>query len=255
MPAFKDLTGKRFERLVAVSKANRRTAGGNKVTYWNCKCDCGNIKQVSTGHLSSGRTVSCGCFKAEGYWSREFIDLTGQRVGRLTVLGRGESQKDKRGTRRTMWRVKCDCSPDKEFLVNRANLRGGSTQSCGCYQKEQTAKYGRKEPFKTPYRNLVRAAEKRGITVALTLEQYQSIAADQPPCHYCELPIVWAAHNSPESGRGHNLDRKDSGTGYTVENVVPCCAGCNESKMCRSYAEWVFIGKAIKSYREGRNRE
>lgn len=57
-----DLAGKRFGRLVAIRLSNRRS--GRK-TYWDCKCDCGNLKTVRTDILKNGTTLSCGCLKKE----------------------------------------------------------------------------------------------------------------------------------------------------------------------------------------------
>ena len=56
MPKALDLTNKRFGSLVAVKKAESR----NKKTYWLCKCDCGDFKEVQTCHLVSGAIKSCG---------------------------------------------------------------------------------------------------------------------------------------------------------------------------------------------------
>lgn len=54
----KDLTGKRFGKLIALKKTEKRN-GHNII--WKCKCDCGKITYVSTNHLSDGHTKSCGC--------------------------------------------------------------------------------------------------------------------------------------------------------------------------------------------------
>lgn len=32
-----------------------------------CKCDCGKIVEINQSHLKSGRIISCGCYKKEGY--------------------------------------------------------------------------------------------------------------------------------------------------------------------------------------------
>lgn len=61
MPKALDLTGKRFGRLIAISKAESR----NSKTYWLCKCDCGVEKEIQTGNLTSGATRSCGCLEKE----------------------------------------------------------------------------------------------------------------------------------------------------------------------------------------------
>lgn len=54
----KDLTNQRFGSLVVQELAyidNYRRA------IWNCKCDCGNIVQVSSHGLLSKANTSCGC--------------------------------------------------------------------------------------------------------------------------------------------------------------------------------------------------
>lgn len=53
------------------------------------------------------------------------IDLTGQRFGMLTVLGRSEKPHS-----HMCWRCRCDCG--KQIDVFSANLRRGHTVSCGC---------------------------------------------------------------------------------------------------------------------------
>ena len=60
------------------------------------------------------------------------IDLTGQRFGRLVVLERAENRAE-----RTYWRCQCDCGKIKD--ISTKTLRNGSTQSCGCLQKERAS--------------------------------------------------------------------------------------------------------------------
>lgn len=60
----------------------------------------------------------------------KFIDLTGQRFGRLVVI----SLVYKDMTSQSFWVSRCDCGVEK--IVSRNNLRRGNTQSCGCYKKE-----------------------------------------------------------------------------------------------------------------------
>lgn len=56
-------------------------------------------------------------------------DLTGHRFGRLTVLCRMPSQKE-----RTMWQCKCDCG---NIVQSEAyNIKTGNTSSCGCLKME-----------------------------------------------------------------------------------------------------------------------
>lgn len=53
----KDLSGQRFGRLTVVEIVGRK----DRSVVWRCKCDCGNIKDISAKHLSDGATKSCGC--------------------------------------------------------------------------------------------------------------------------------------------------------------------------------------------------
>ena len=67
------------------------------------------------------------------------IDLTGKRFGRLTVLERAENYKYTLDcglyTTKATWRCKCDCGA--ECIVIGANLRRGSTRSCGCLRRDK----------------------------------------------------------------------------------------------------------------------
>ena len=56
MPKALDLKGQRFGKLIAIKKAKSK----NGKTYWLCRCDCGEYKEIQTCHLTSGTTQSCG---------------------------------------------------------------------------------------------------------------------------------------------------------------------------------------------------
>ncbi|HFK1476726.1 hypothetical protein OCF13_26385 [Bacillus tropicus] len=64
----------------------------------------------------------------------EFIDLTGKKFGRLTVVERVENDKYKN----VRFRCICDCGNHK--VIYRNALATGRTVSCGCYNKEATSK-------------------------------------------------------------------------------------------------------------------
>lgn len=59
----------------------------------------------------------------------KFIDLTGQKFGRLLVLERAENKYG-----RTAWKCKCDCGNYKE--VTSYDLKSQKIKSCNCLQKE-----------------------------------------------------------------------------------------------------------------------
>lgn len=62
MGKFIDLTGKRFGKLIVLNKSG---VAKNRQSIWRCRCDCGNIKNVIYGNLTSGYTRSCGCLLKE----------------------------------------------------------------------------------------------------------------------------------------------------------------------------------------------
>ena len=55
----KDLIGDKFGKLLPLYPERK-----NGRIFWVCKCDCGNIINLSGTHLRAGHTLSCGCLKA-----------------------------------------------------------------------------------------------------------------------------------------------------------------------------------------------
>ena len=64
----------------------------------------------------------------------KFIDLTGNRYGRLFVIERAENKKRNNNKTRIMWKCVCDCG--NTVIVESAHLRSGHSQSCGCITKK-----------------------------------------------------------------------------------------------------------------------
>lgn len=62
-------------------------------------------------------------------------DLAGRQFGRLTVIEFAGTHTAPCGTKRKMWRCKCECG--KESIVNTSNLLNGTTKSCGCWKYEK----------------------------------------------------------------------------------------------------------------------
>lgn len=58
-----DYTGKKFGMLYVIKETPHRAK--NRSIMWLCKCDCGNIKEISTESLTKG-AYSCGCIKSKG---------------------------------------------------------------------------------------------------------------------------------------------------------------------------------------------
>ena len=60
----------------------------------------------------------------------KFIDIVGEKYGRLTVK---ECIKNEKG----MWICKCECDCGNETNVYKSNLMSGYVKSCGCIRKEK----------------------------------------------------------------------------------------------------------------------
>ena len=105
-----DMRGQRFGKLVVREYINEQR--------WLCDCDCGGTKIAHRNHLLDGRTTHCDECRAIKH-----EDLTGQRFGKLVA-------KEYIGNK--TWLCECDCTPGKLKPILSANLKNGSTVSCGC---------------------------------------------------------------------------------------------------------------------------
>lgn len=191
-----------------------------------------------------------------------FIDLTGQKFGKLTVLEVGE-----RRNHFIFWKCLCECGNKKN--IRGSDLKKGATRSCGCLLRRKGKVPGNKESdrkialLKSEYSRLKLQAKRRGIPVMLSFEEFSFLVIE--PCHYCgetgskkktdyDLKRKMIISNFVLSFNG--IDRKDSLKGYTKDNSVACCTTCNTAKnnmALQEFIQWLervynhnsllFIGK------------
>ena len=153
--ALKDETNNRYGKLLVLNRDFSKP-GSKKNGYWLCKCDCGNTTIVNGTKLRKGETKSCGCLKKE---SKNFIDMTGQKFGKLLVLEKVSSS----NTGLAQWKCQCDCG--NITIVTGSHLRNGHTQSCGCLQKEVFSKINIEDITNQRFGKLIaleRTKEKKG---------------------------------------------------------------------------------------------
>lgn len=144
--SYEDLTGKNFGRWTVLGRGEDRinTAGYHKRT-WICRCSCDKhtVKEVREDILKKGESKSCGCLQREKAKENGFIDLTGQKFGRLTVKKLAEPYiNPTTGKKINQWLCDCDCGT-KDVVVRGTFLRNKTTQSCGCLQKEKASLTGK----------------------------------------------------------------------------------------------------------------
>ena len=115
-----NLIGKRFGKLEVVEYAGLTEKGGQRVSQWLCRCDCGNTCLTESYLLKSGRRRSCGCLRISSE------KLAGMRFGKLTVL---EEDKEQSTTLRKVI-CRCDCGTTRSYSFR--DLKNGKILSCGC---------------------------------------------------------------------------------------------------------------------------
>lgn len=130
-----DLKGQRFGKLLVLYRAPDYIAPTTKAhrTQWHCRCDCGVEKDIDATVLKTGKVVSCGCHSAKLAHDNKYLDLQGQRFGKLTVISPAPPRilPDKNRVRRIMqWNCRCDCGNTR--IASTTDLRSGDAHSCGC---------------------------------------------------------------------------------------------------------------------------
>ena len=126
-----DLTGHVFNRLTVIKKSENI----GKETAWECLCSCGNTFVTRTKTIRAGEALSCGCLQrevAKNTGAAKAKDLAGMVFGRLTVIERSGSSRNK-----ATW--KCACTCGAESVVVGQRLVSGKTASCGCLALELKA--------------------------------------------------------------------------------------------------------------------
>ena len=117
-----NLSGMRFGKLIAVEPKGSNLQGNE---MWLCKCDCGSETIVNSQYLKSGKTKSCGCYRADAAIKRnkeraQYPDKTHSKYYRLY---------------RIYWGMKTRCYNKNEPHYKRYGARGISI----CIQSLQTA--------------------------------------------------------------------------------------------------------------------
>lgn len=184
------------------------------------------------------------------------INLIGKKFGKLEVVGLSE----KRGNRKQIkWNCICDCG--NAHIVTGESLREGKSKSCGCLQKELKAhNYNKNRPeaiLKIQYFHLKRRHNKKTKEPVISFKEFQKLSYQK--CFYCGLEsskIIEDRYNDSKSKNKisnttikiNGIDRVNSNTGYTQNNVVACCLFCNRAKMDMTKQDFMSWVKRIYEY-------
>lgn len=120
---YENLKDRKYGKLTAIERAGTDKNGR---ALWRCSCECGGEKITDALSLKRGDCKSCGCIRPNHGVRGEFVDLSGERFGKLTVIKRVKS----------MWLCQCECG--RQCKVRTDALKSGNTKSCGCLRGQKS---------------------------------------------------------------------------------------------------------------------
>lgn len=143
----------------------------------------------------------------------KFIDMTGQRYGRLIVLGRSpEVRRDKH----IQWLCRCDCGQDTTVIGHL--MRRGHTRSCGCLMVEAAAAINRSHgKSKTRTYRIWKGMHRRCSKPGSSRYEYYGGRGIAVCERWCSFENFFA--DMGEAG-DMSLDRLDNSKGYEPGNCV-----------------------------------
>lgn len=176
---------------------------------------------------------------------RRIKDESTKHYGQLTVLGLAG-----RLHGGAAWLCRCDCG--KEIVTRGQHLRDGQTKSCGCIRKALLLTYVKRlnlgeAAFNAIFRRMRSDAERRGHNWKLSRAEVRQLTSAR--CSYCGAEPVRHTNQARYNGEypANGIDRVDNERGYTIYNVVSCCARCNRAKATKSKKEFLdWIGRVYK---------
>lgn len=207
-----NLTGKTFGWLTALYLEDG---------MWVCRCKCGRLYRAGATQLRKGQLKSCGCRPKDN----PFLDLTGQRFGRLVAL---EHVRNNKHSSR-IWKCQCDCGNTIETQAYA--LRSGHTKSCGCYHKDAITVHGMS--YTREYKIFVGrkyAEAKKELDSEWTVDLEAALRKMFP---YCVVCGITEEEHQKKYGRSLHVDHikpLSKGHGLAIDNATVLCQHCNCTK-------------------------
>ncbi len=210
----KDITGKRFGKLVVAGFAGYGQTGRQRISLWKCRCDCGNTCIAQGYLLKSGRRKSCGCIRSTP------DQMIGKRFGKLTVIA------EDLDNHTTLQKVICRCDCGREKSIATRDLKSGKVVSCGC---DRLSVRGRKDYLERQYDEKIEekmAAFRQGNLSAIeTLEEWvyvwirsilPNVVKETTICMYAE---TMERHVLPSLGKIRLCDMTEKVIGQWLETL------------------------------------
>lgn len=123
-----EFVNKKIGKVFVIEKCNEKSTGKcRSLKIYKCLCDCGKEVMLSREQLTRNQTPAC----AKCARKLKFMNLTGKKFGKLTVLKLHESGDYKL----TKWTCICECGNEKNYI--NSQLTTGKITSCGCEYKNK----------------------------------------------------------------------------------------------------------------------
>lgn len=168
-----------------------------------------------------------------------FIDITGKKYGKLTVIEFAGRIRQPSGKICTMWKCRCDCG---NYCTIRADsLKMGCTQSCGCLKQKQD-----KINLKKNHRHKMSGTRLYGIWQKMKDRCYNSNVKCYPRyggrgikmCYEWLKPdnfIQWSLENGYSNKL--TIDRIDNNGNYEPSN----CRWITNKEQCRNRRSNIMV--------------
>jgi 5-methylcytosine-specific restriction endonuclease McrA len=121
--------------------------------------------------------------------------------------------------------------------------RKGTKAELAAFAKQYRARY----PHRMALANAKARAKREGLPFTLTENEVLTLF-DTRKCVYCETPVVTHANRggAPKNNSAA-LDKIDPVLGYTRDNVVLACTGCNSRKRDMLPRELRWLAERIEA--------
>lgn len=179
------------------------------------------------------------------------LNLEGQVFGFLIVKNFYGSSKSG-----ILWNCQCICGKEVQALT--ANLRRGTTKSCGCKKgyllSLKTALPPEELAYRTIFNDYKSGAKTRSLDFSLSYDIFKKLVMSD--CFYCGIKP--SQMKKAENGLGtaiifyNGIDRQDNNIGYLISNCVSACKMCNYIKSNYDYNAFIEWLDRITRFRKNK---
>jgi hypothetical protein len=178
--------------------------------------------------------------------AHNFIDLTGQKIEKLTVLYDTGKRKNKKTP---IWKCKCDCGNEVEILSKYLHSR--ETKSCGCIAKGNAHnRTGFEYINGSFFYHIKQNAKSKGIPFEISAKDiFDLFESQQGLCALSGIKLIIVDNYRDDSiKQTASIDRIDSSKGYVLGNIQWVHKVINIMKNRYSTNEFILLCRAVSNH-------